>query len=818
MKRIFKVIVGVFLALVLIISGCSKKKATQTEQPISLTSLSPVQGQPGTMVTASTNLNSVSAQSMYIRLDTTNVPIISSGGSSFYFIIPIVHSGSTQVKLRLSDGRESNSLSFTVLPPQPTGVAPGVVIDGCAEAAEELLLSVRDLTSSLAQNGDIAPTETLSLFQDLARISLIFNGIKQQVATLPDSEKTAIDALLKQSGVSDLLGAVDSTGKSGMRGQVSNLRSALRAKDSYASFYCLVILDNISFALSAAKATITVVGIVAIISGVGAPAGITAMGLSIGISAADAIIEGLIPTDLYQVDAKFIPNEGPSMEVGKTAIGDFRGHFQTQSDPVSASIGFLTESAFSAFGDIVATTKTAKLTAEIATMVGVEASEELFKGDPLPPLHNIAVDIKYYDLSLLEIMDLSMPYMTYGFSFSNIEKMLSYSGVQIPALVTNPVQVKSQLATYDLSSNTLTAISSGTITPAEIEIDCWVMNEICELCLGVELPEPLKDTAYHTTGITIAVDNTPPAPITNLTAGNPTANSITLTWTAPGDDGNSGTASHYDIRYSTSTITEGNWNSASQCTGEPTPKVAGISESFTVTGLNSNTTYYLAIKTADEVPNWSGLSEIVSEKTLSDSTIYSEDFSSDPGWITNNSTHFYWDTLGLRYHYKIIDATQEYTYHPLNLLDRSFQLTYDALPTNTTWAGNFRCGVSDTNMSEYQATSVLVAFDVSSGGGHAISLIIVDNLGRRSNRVFPNSFSDNVTYKVTINYDAATQVVSFKAIQKATGDSVCAATIVGYGPFLGMNRIFMSSIGDNGYPGKYAEGYIDNVMVIVTNK
>jgi hypothetical protein len=88
-------------------------------------------------------------------------------------------------------------------------------------------------------------------------------------------------------------------------------------------------------------------------------------------------------------------------------------------------------------------------------------------------------------------------------------------------------------------------------------------------------------------------------------------NSVTLTWTAPGDDGSQGTATVYDIRYSTSNISsEADWINASQATGEPVPQPAGTEETFTVTGLQSNTTYYFAIKVADEVPNWSGISNI----------------------------------------------------------------------------------------------------------------------------------------------------------------------------------------------------------------
>lgn len=94
------------------------------------------------------------------------------------------------------------------------------------------------------------------------------------------------------------------------------------------------------------------------------------------------------------------------------------------------------------------------------------------------------------------------------------------------------------------------------------------------------------------------------------------ANTITLTWTAPGDDLDVGTASLYDLRYSNSPITEANWGQATRAIGEPTPKVAGSTETFTVTGLYPDTLYYFAIKAADEIPNWSALSPVITGHTL----------------------------------------------------------------------------------------------------------------------------------------------------------------------------------------------------------
>ena len=125
---------------------------------------------------------------------------------------------------------------------------------------------------------------------------------------------------------------------------------------------------------------------------------------------------------------------------------------------------------------------------------------------------------------------------------------------------------------------------------------------------GVPTPEPEPEPEPE-------ADTTAPAAITNLTASNPTVSSIDLSWTAPGDDGSSGTATSYDVRYSTASITDTNWGSATQVTGELTPTPAGSSQSMTVSGLSYGTTYYFTIKTSDEVPNESGLSNVASLTT-----------------------------------------------------------------------------------------------------------------------------------------------------------------------------------------------------------
>ncbi len=119
-----------------------------------------------------------------------------------------------------------------------------------------------------------------------------------------------------------------------------------------------------------------------------------------------------------------------------------------------------------------------------------------------------------------------------------------------------------------------------------------------------------------TDGSFTVVDTTPPDAVTDLAVSNATTHSLTLTWTAPGDDGNNGTATEYDIRYATSNIDNETWEFAIQASGEPAPRPAGSNETFVVGGLSPATTYYFALKAVDDAGNWANLSNIASGTTL----------------------------------------------------------------------------------------------------------------------------------------------------------------------------------------------------------
>jgi hypothetical protein len=81
--------------------------------------------------------------------------------------------------------------------------------------------------------------------------------------------------------------------------------------------------------------------------------------------------------------------------------------------------------------------------------------------------------------------------------------------------------------------------------------------------------------------------------------------SIGIDWEAPGNNGNTGTALDYDLRYSTSPITSGNISSATPVSGLGIPQLAGSAQSASASGLSGCTWYHFGGNSRDGAGNWS---------------------------------------------------------------------------------------------------------------------------------------------------------------------------------------------------------------------
>jgi PKD repeat protein len=129
-------------------------------------------------------------------------------------------------------------------------------------------------------------------------------------------------------------------------------------------------------------------------------------------------------------------------------------------------------------------------------------------------------------------------------------------------------------------------------------------------------------------------DNVPPALVGNLIVLFSGARSVMLQWTATGDDGMSGTATAYDVRYSTAPIDETNFHLAARVANPPKPGAPGTTQLFRAGGLDPLTTYYIALKVLDNVGNASELSNVVTATTLQLAAVFQENFESGAGTWT----------------------------------------------------------------------------------------------------------------------------------------------------------------------------------------
>ena len=111
-------------------------------------------------------------------------------------------------------------------------------------------------------------------------------------------------------------------------------------------------------------------------------------------------------------------------------------------------------------------------------------------------------------------------------------------------------------------------------------------------------------------------DETPPGQVTNLAVSEAGSSHLRLTWTATGDDGNTGRAAQYEIRRSTSPITDEASFLAGTPVSAPDPQVAGSAENLEVGGLAFTTGYYVALRARDEFGNAGPISNVATGTTL----------------------------------------------------------------------------------------------------------------------------------------------------------------------------------------------------------
>ncbi len=229
-----------------------------------------------------------------------------------------------------------------------------------------------------------------------------------------------------------------------------------------------------------------------------------------------------------------------------------------------------------------------------------------------PHVAGVAALLKAYNsrLSAVEIKDIILASADTADAFEG----LMVSGGRLSAKKALELAGPPWLVYPDLQTNT---VESGAELQLEFginSVNVEVGNYAAELQIRTNDPHSPQLTIPIT--LTITDDGIAPAAIGDLEANNTDERSTEISFTASGDDGNTGTAHRYDLRYAYSEINEDTWQAAIPLEHSIRPKEAGGSESITVGGLPPESTIWLAMRAIDFGGIESALSNVVQLKTL----------------------------------------------------------------------------------------------------------------------------------------------------------------------------------------------------------
>ncbi len=198
------------------------------------------------------------------------------------------------------------------------------------------------------------------------------------------------------------------------------------------------------------------------------------------------------------------------------------------------------------------------------------------------------------------------------------------------AFPVNSVTRGSGLVTIDLAAINTSTIGFTSNTPVTLATFYFKINSASSQPITLTLDggqsmmmtkasptQNILDPSGTSVTYTLTTDNIPPEPVQNLDSSSASDfSSVTLSWQAPAEVGAQGSSvASYDIRYSTSPLSDSNWATATQATGEPTPGSPGTTQTFTISGLDSGVTYYFALKSTDSSGNISQMSNVFSITT-----------------------------------------------------------------------------------------------------------------------------------------------------------------------------------------------------------
>ena len=170
---------------------------------------------------------------------------------------------------------------------------------------------------------------------------------------------------------------------------------------------------------------------------------------------------------------------------------------------------------------------------------------------------------------------------------------------------------------------------------------------------------------------------------------------------------------------------------------------------------------------------------------------YSEDFSSDPGWTTDQPQNYFWDSGTGTYHATTLNdhggqpSPTRYAYTNVGYDGNSMRLEFDILFENIGWSAGVMFGLFDQYLNLWPSSEIAPDADSIFGsfgradGGMYITLYVCDSVTGCVIDQVVNVTSDNTWYRCTIDYSTETEEATLVLRDITTGVVVANLLIPG---------------------------------------
>jgi len=193
--------------------------------------------------------------------------------------------------------------------------------------------------------------------------------------------------------------------------------------------------------------------------------------------------------------------------------------------------------------------------------------------------------------------------------------------------------------------------------------------------------------------------------------------------------------------------------------------------------------------------------------------IYQNDFTSDPGWSTDDPAGMRWDTGSQSYHGTQVNTDGTYAFKVISGFDpnASWRLEFDSMIASAEWSAGLTFGLFDSSLL--------------SPNGVAADRSLVD-AGNVTSLTAPGTY-DTVSspqwvagewYTHQMEYDPATQALSLSVSVRSSGDPFAhmTLTVPGFSSDmvnLAATRLSMKNTGPGADGSATVDYYIDNVTL-----